>query len=278
MQYIISHLLVTIMVIWLLLNTALCAEPSYKNLADLSNAQQSVVKTWIKHGIKATEHSLGQLEQSTIVVNLKPQYFTLEPVPWANVVRGKTDGVELHFNRYANDTALIDDWTLYHELSHLYHPLFYYQDFWVSEGLATYLQNVIMFNANLISRAEFTHRLWSGLQRGKLQTRHIRNKLSSVSENMWSLNAQQRVYWSGAAFFIEAEIALNTLPTRQFTMSELLNRYQRCCRSKNKQAKVFMSELDKISKTAIFSNLYQKYKNRTDFPKITKEQISQLRF
>ena len=274
----ITHLLILCAFVFLLMKEAQPAEAHYINFAELSKAQQATVNTWVNQAIHATEHALGQLKQSHIIIELNPKYFTLEPVPWASVIRGDQDGVELHFNRYASAATLIQDWTLYHELAHLYHPLFNYKDFWVSEGLATYLQNVIMFNAGLISRAEFTHRLWSGLQRGKLQTRSINNKLYAVTENMWPLKAQQRVYWTGAAFFIEAEIALNSQRSPRYTVSELLKQYQKCCRSQNMQAKTFMSELDKISQTAIFSNLYQKYKARTDFPTITKEQISQLHY
>jgi hypothetical protein len=257
---------------------ALSAEALLTNMASLSESQQATVKSWVNFAINATEQSLGKLKQNQIKIKLVPKNFTSEPVPWGNVIRSHLEGVEIHFNRYASASSLIHDWTLYHELAHLYHPLFNYRDFWVSEGLATYLQNKIMLDASIISRDEFIHRLWNGLQRGRLQTLKINNALYDVSENMWSLHAQQRVYWTGTAFFIEAQTALSKKSSTKYSISGLINQYQKCCRSKNKQAKVFLAELDKLSQSAIFSNLYQKYKYRTDFPKITKEQISQLHF
>ncbi|WP_225738316.1 M61 family metallopeptidase [Pseudoalteromonas aurantia] len=272
-----NKLLMLVLSITFISREALSIELKYQNFDALSTQQQSVVKSWIEYGVLASENTLGPLSQDYVPVKLKPRYFAFEPVPWATVNRGNPDGIELHFNRYAAESTLKKDWTLYHEIAHLYHPLLNYEDFWISEGLATYLQNITMLENGIISYHDFKNRLWSGLSRGKQQTKSKQGKLSSVSSNMWSLRAQQRVYWSGVAFFIEAEIALKSKTPSAPSVAQLIKQYQLYRKDPTQDTNHFISKLDQLSHSAVFTNLYRKYIHRKDFPIITRTQIDQLR-
>jgi len=250
----------------------------YIGLAELNQSQQERVKNWIKHGLDATQKTLGPLKQKAVPIHLKPQYFAFEAVPWAEVIRGEQDGVELQFSRYASLEQLKSDWTLYHELAHLYHPLLNYEDFWLSEGLATFLQNLIMKDSGVISYDNMMMRIRAGLERGKANTyrlSHLKDtRLGSVSRNMWQLNAQQRVYWSGVAFFIEAQYQLKQQQAEYKTIVELIGAYQACCKAAAQQSgKDFVIELDKLSRTAIFSKLYVKYRELKTFPSLDQAQL-----
>ncbi|MCF6434021.1 hypothetical protein [Pseudoalteromonas sp. MMG022] len=262
----------------LLANSTQAVEVQYTNLSSLSESHQKKVQSWIDNGLKSTFKTLGPLKQPVLPVFLQPRYFAIEPVPWASVKRGRFDGIELHFHRYASESSLIKDWTLYHELSHLYHPLFDYEYFWLSEGLATYLQNIIMLDNGIIDYSEFKQRLRAGLKRGRLQSYSIKGPLSEVANDMWQLGAQQRVYWSGAAFFIEAELALKQQTGPYKSIAQLIKQYQQCCKQANHTAKQFLTTLDKLSKSAIFSSLFNTYAMRQDFPVITQTQLNRLRF
>ncbi|MBR8844645.1 MULTISPECIES: hypothetical protein [Pseudoalteromonas] len=246
----------------------------------ISGSDRQHVETWLKHGVKATERSLGILQQDTLPFIIEPSLFASEPVPWATVQRGKPDAVLLQIKRFTSSRVLIKDWTLYHEIAHLYHPLLDHSDFWLAEGLATYLQNVIMLENDIFNVAEFRTRLISGLSRGAKNTRMNKGALKTVSEQMWSLNAQQRVYWSGVAFFIEAEIALQDTGNKN-TIRALISSFQQCCKGSvisgdRNSGRLFIASLDKLSKTTIFSNLYANYKQRKDFPDLSKAQIYSL--
>ncbi|WP_199886146.1 M61 family metallopeptidase [Pseudoalteromonas sp. T1lg23B] len=258
--------------------TTNAVEVQYTNLSSLNEAHQQKVENWIDNGLKSTFKTLGVLQQSVLPIELRPRYFAFEPVPWASVKRGRFDGIELHFHRYASESSLIKDWTLYHELSHLYHPLFAYEHFWLSEGLATYLQNIIMLDNGIISYNEFKERLSAGLNRGRQQSYSVKGPLSEVADDMWQLGAQQRVYWSGTAFFIEAELALKEQTGPYTSIAQLIKQYQQCCKHANHTAKQFLTTLDKLSKSAIFSNLFNTYAMRKDFPLITQTQLNMLRF
>ena len=91
---------------------------------------------------------------------------------------------------------------------------------------------------------------------------------------MWQQGAQQRVYWSGSAFFIEAELALQQ---QGQSLTQLIKRYNECCYSSKTTAKKLVTTFDQLSRSAIFSTLYARYTQRTDFPDITREQLILLR-
>jgi hypothetical protein len=90
---------------------------------------------------------------------------------------------------------------------------------------------------------------------------------------MWNQGAQQRVYWTGAAFFVEADLELHQ---QGQTLAEIIKAYQLCCRTARSSAKTFIKDLDKLSRSSIFTSLYAEYKNRTDFPNVTKKLINTL--
>lgn len=157
--------------------------------------------------------------------------------------------------------------------SHLYLPLLPYSGFWLSEGFASYMQNVIMRDNGVISQAQFVQRLNAGFERARLQTKTKQQPLNELSNDMWKQRAQQRVYWTGAAFFVEADLALQK---QGQNVASIIKQYQACCRTARSSAKTFIKELDKLSRSSVFTTLYAKYNTRTDFPLVTKTQLSKL--
>ncbi|PCK32160.1 hypothetical protein [Pseudoalteromonas piscicida] len=264
----------------LLTGTATATELVINYKSWISDNDRQHVETWLNHGMNAAERTLGELKQPALTATIEPILFASEPVPWGSVQRGRLDSLNLHVKRFTPSRILVKDWTIYHEIAHLYHPLLAHSDFWIAEGLATYLQNVIMLENSLFDINEFRARLTSGLNRGAKNTQLHNGGLSSVSENMWSLKAQQRVYWSGAAFFMEAELALKA-SLSPHTVRSLIAKFQQCCKSSHpsgleNSGRLFIAKLDKLSKTTIFSNLYASYKQRNDFPILSRAEIATL--
>ncbi len=66
-----------------------------------------------------------------------------EPTPWAYVVRGGSPAAHFFVNQRRPIREFFDDWTAVHELSHLLLPYVNSDDIWLSEGVATYYQNVL---------------------------------------------------------------------------------------------------------------------------------------
>ncbi|KZN50741.1 M61 family metallopeptidase [Pseudoalteromonas luteoviolacea] len=255
------------------------AEITWRNTTPTAPHVEAVPK-WIYDGLDKTVSALGELPSNVIPVSVYYMKYAKEPVPWGEVLRGEPDGITLYIDEHASLRSLIADWTLYHELAHLYHPRLDDQDSWLAEGLATYLQNVIMLKGGIISNREFVERIKAGLDRGELATKQFAGQLSQISNNMWQLKAYQRVYWSGVAFFIEAELKLQS-KCADCNIVQLLARYQTCCRD-NKAIKVsqsgtvFLSYFDMLTKNSVFIPLYKRYKSRRDFPYISENQIIKI--
>ena len=75
-----------------------------------------------------------------IRVEVHRQANASEPVPWAQTVRRRPQGIRLYVDPTFDDAALLDDWTVAHELSHLILPYLGRSEAWFSEGFASFMQ------------------------------------------------------------------------------------------------------------------------------------------
>ncbi|MCF2857944.1 hypothetical protein L1286_10715 [Pseudoalteromonas sp. SMS1] len=245
-----------------------------------SDKYKTSIEGWLNTGHNAVVKTLGPVAQEHIPIQINVTTTAQEAVPWGEVIRGKLDSIELRVNKFSQPETLSADWTLYHELSHLYHPLFAYPDFWLAEGFATYFQNIVMLQNGIYSQDEFIRRMRDGLARGQKSMRTYPGRLDTISSDMWRLRAYQRVYWSGVGFFIEAEHTLRKVNAK-YTISELISHYQRCCRGKEREGHVtsaqeFVTALDNLSGHKVFNPLYQRYRRTQSFPQISNEQLKSL--
>lgn len=243
------------------------------DMGDASANEQRKMQQWVSGGINAVELSLGTLPGRNIKVELVTKPYASEPVPFAQVIRGKTNKVKLQVNTAWPLQDFIDDWTLYHELSHLYIPYLDYPSFWLNEGFATYMQNIVMLKSKVIDEATFIQKLRSGLERGRLNTITRPGKLSTVSNDMWRKRAYMRVYWSGAAFFMEMDTALLQQGN---SLAAVIRQYGTCCLAAESSGQALMEELDAIAKTTLFSSTYLRYSDRRDFPIFKAEQLAAI--
>src|SRR5690606_27411875 len=99
------------------------------------------------------------------------------------------------------------DWTATHEFAHLLHPFLGDRGRWLSEGLASYYQNVLRARSGELSEEEAWEKLSQGFARGRAATSEQADPLEQVS---WERQrgSTMRVYWSGAAYWLERDLAL----------------------------------------------------------------------
>ena len=238
----------------------------------LNHKQKENVQLWLEQGLSAVETSIADLPQRNIKFSVL-KHNSSHPVPWGQIIRGNPDTVKLYVGHRASLNDMVNDWTLYHEISHLFLPYLDYSSFWLSEGFATYMQYLIMYQDKLLSKKKLIDKMQAGFERGRKNALSKPGKLKDVSSNMWQMRAYRRVYWSGAAFFLEAELALKA---KGKSLSEVMTAYVDCCRRDNSSGMSLMRSLDRLSQTSIFVPLYKKYAERTDFPKVTKQQLESV--
>src|SRR3546814_8435717 len=77
-----------------------------------------------------------------------------------------------------------------------------------------------------------------------------------------------RIYWGGAAFWLEADIALHQ--QRGIGLEQVLAGYSSCClpEADRVQPDAFLARLDAISHSDIFSRLAQKHLQATQLPSL----------
>lgn len=160
-------------------------------------------EAWLSHGVQTVSQLWGSLPFSELHVVIVPTD-TTEAVRFGFATRGPIATVLLMPGKDASIEALKRDWVLPHELSHLLFP--YIKDPWLSEGLATYYQEVLRARQGAITQAQAWSNLRSGFARGR--SAGAGRSLQEASASMRQTHAYTHVYWSGAAiaFLLDAHL------------------------------------------------------------------------
>lgn len=186
-------------------------------------AARKRLATWVRHGVEALESALGGLPMDPIrvlVIGIGPQS---EVVPWGMVNRGGAATAYLYVDHTRSLEALLDDWTLWHELVHFAHPPLAPSARWMSEGLASYLQHQLQLEAGVIDAAQAAARLEAGFGRGRRDAIEGLN-LTQASAQLGRLRAYKHVYWSGAAWWLDID---GQLRARGSSLFQLLGGHAR---------------------------------------------------
>jgi M61 glycyl aminopeptidase len=263
----------------LLIVLFLCTSSSFANQSLVWNGQEKFTKTqrstveaWLHFGVQANINTFDALPFERIYFDVVPYINAKEPVPWAQVNRSD-NSINLYIGPNYSLEPLKQDWTIYHEIAHLYLPFLDSESAWLSEGFATYMQQIIMLQSQLLTKQEMVNKIKAGLNRGKKNTLTNDGKLNNISSNMHQNNAYMRVYWSGTAYFLEADYLLHQ---QENNLSLVINQYINCCLTDEADGKSLIADLDRLSQSNIFSTLYKQYKYRTDFPDINIDKVTAI--
>ena len=226
-------------------------------------ARADMLQRWVKETADATKTSSGHFPLRSAYVRVQQSDSRdPSPVPWGQTRRRGEVGVLLYVRRDADYDALRGDWTAVHELSHLYHPYLGERGRWLAEGLASYFQNTLRARSSMLQAEEAWERLDAGFRRGSAATSGTR--LDAMGRTR---GGTMRVYWAGAAYWLEADLALRRSDT---TLDAVLDRYSRCClRGADSVApEDFVAELDRIAGGDALTLLYRQYAASRTFPSL----------
>ncbi len=227
-------------------------------------ARVAQLRRWIGECANAALTSSGRfpLRDALVRIRLVPRRGRdSSPVPWGQTRRDDGVSVLLYVRDDATYQELRDDWTAVHELSHLMHPYLGDDGRWLAEGLASYYQNVSRARAGLLDGDEAWRRIEAGFQRGRKVGAGAR--MDQIGRNRGST---MRVYWAGAAFWLDADLALRR--EQRTDLDRVLAQYARCCLDGNAQLEPeeFVAALDRAGGNGVLARLYRRYAAMQDFP------------
>jgi hypothetical protein len=229
-------------------------------LFPLDSTKRKQLHRWLRQVSSALLSVYGAWPKDRFNITVKHGAGSGSPVPWGEVNRGNPDEVLLVVNTKADIREIMADWTAYHEVSHLLIPYVGAGDGWLSEGLATYYQNIIQARAGVLSETELWHKLASGFERGRQEKRWSQNDLAEISDNMGKYRSYMRVHWSGVHYWLTADITLRRQSNNKITLDKLLERLKSCCQHKSMSAIEIVEQLDQLAGMNIFLPLFLDYR------------------
>tara|TARA_R110002073_G_scaffold98848_5_gene226451 strand:+ start:165 stop:1088 length:924 start_codon:yes stop_codon:yes gene_type:complete len=234
-----------------------------------SQQEKATLISWLEHAATSASLINGSFPRKQTHVLIQRASRGTGPVPWANTIRHtEPQGVSFHVNPTAGLEALKADWTATHEFSHLYLPYPGRSDIWISEGFASYYQNIFMMRKGTLSEVQGWQKIADGFARGQADLNQDIS-LQQVSREMRSRRAFKRVYWSGAHYFLEADIALRQ---QSSSLDEVISKFMTCCREHPAEwdgAKIVEAldkALDPTGTTRLFTPLYRQYQQSMGLP------------
>lgn len=236
-------------------------------LAAETAMDNDAVFDWIK--VTATDVSLayGRFPNPSPQVIVVPTGSggSASPVPFGRVARDGGESVELFIDPAQPLTEFFGDWTATHEFSHLMLPYLEGGYRWISEGFAQYYQNVLLSRSGAYDEQEAWQKLYAGYERGRNSRPEMSPNEAAASDVR---SARMKVYWSGAALALMADVTLRERSGGAQTLDDLLAGFQACCLPSPDiwTGPEFLAKLDEIAGTPVFMPLYRRYADTAGFP------------
>jgi len=191
-------------------------------------------------------------------------------VYFGRVTRFDGEKVELFVNPERPMDEFYSDWTATHEFSHLMLPLLNQKYRWITEGFATYYQNVLMARGGHYTNEFAWQRLTEGFERG----RNSRPDLSpNEATTTRARDATMKIYWSGAALALIADVDLRSRSGGTESLNSVLDKLQDCCLPARRlwSGPKLFRKLDALlddPERPVFMPLYRQIADDEDFPDI----------
>lgn len=189
------------------------------------------------------------------------------PVPFGRVTRDGEETIELFINASRPIEEFYGDWTATHEFSHLMLPLVRNRHKWISEGFASYYQNVLMSRAGRYTPQQAWEKLHAGFERGRASRPELSLNDAAASGVR---RARMKIYWSGAAIALLADIELRERSGGKESLDIVLGRLQQCCLPSNRRwsGPELFKKLDSLIDEDVFMPLYGRHANTAGFPDV----------
>ncbi len=188
-------------------------------------------------------------------------------VPFGRVTRQGEESIELYVDANRPIEEFYANWTATHEFSHLLLPYLDEQHRWISEGFASYYQNVLMSRAGHYSPTEAWQYLYEGLERGRASRPDLTpNEAAAAGIRQ----ARMKIYWSGTAIALLADINIRERSGNAESLDRVLGRLQQCCLPSKRtwSGSELFAKLDSLLDEPVFMPLYRQHAQTAGFPDV----------
>ncbi len=231
----------------------------------------SALADWVRDAAGNVSLAYGRFPVDFLSVLLIPvsdrAWGTHSAVPFGRVVRDGGASVELIIDPTRPLAEFYTQWAPTHEFAHLMLPYLAREQRWVAEGFASYYQNVLLTRAGHYSESLGWQRLLEGFERG-------RDSMPTLSPNAASASSEHstrmKIYWSGAALALLADVALRQRSGNRESLDSVLNELQRCClpSSRTWSGPELFAQLDSFVHEPLFASLYSRHADNAGFPDV----------
>lgn len=186
-------------------------------------------------------------------------------VPFGRVIRDGGESIEFFVDQRRPVEDFLADWTATHEFSHLMLPYLERRYRWISEGFAQYYQNVLRARSGAYTAEQAWQKLYEGLERGRRSRPELSPNGAAATARR---GARMKVYWSGAALALLADVELRGRSGGRESLDLVLDRLQACCLPSPAtwSGPELLSKLDSLAGSRVFMPLYQAHAETPGFP------------
>ncbi|NBC14549.1 MAG: hypothetical protein GVY09_14675 [Gammaproteobacteria bacterium] len=225
---------------------------------------RAMLRRWLRAQAGALTTVYARLPVPRVQVLVVPIGRGGEPVPWGQVSRGGGDAVHLYIDQTRPEDEFLADWVLVHELSHLLHPRIEDRGRWLYEGIASYYQSLLRARAGLLPPERAWDKLHAGFRRG-IRATEWGESLAAVSAGG---GEYMRVYWSGAAVALLADLALRRRSGGEQSLDTVLAAFADCCLPAQRwwSTQEFIAKLDDLAGGSTFRRLADAHLRSERFP------------
>ena len=196
------------------------------------------------------------------------------PVPFGHVIRDQGETVRFFVDARRSLSDLRRDWTAAHEFAHLFLPYVQGRQKWISEGFASYYQNVLQARAGEYDEPEVWQRLTRSFKRAA-EDGVYGSPNQTANENFGRV--RMMIYWSGAAIALLGDAQLRALTDNEVTLDSALAELAKCCLPSQEiwQGRRLFAKLDELTGHDVFVPLYDRFANSPGMPD-TRELFARL--
>ena len=237
----------------------------------ISDSKAAEIVTWLQSASSNVSLAYGRFPSTSPRIVVIPtqdrSWGGNSPVPFGRLTRYGEDKIELYVNADRPIEDFYADWTATHEFSHLMLPYLDSRYRWISEGFASYYQNVLMSRAGRYTPQQAWQKLYAGLERGRLSRPDL--TLNEAAE-AGVRQARMKIYWSGAAIALLADLELRQRSAGRESLDVALDRLHQCCLSSRRtwSGPELFAQLDQLVDGAVFMPLYERYADSRGFPNV----------